>query len=276
MSAPLWMERRGQGRPVVLLHGLADDHTLWRYVAGTLPRAETIALDLPGHGRSGPFPADGTLADVAQAVLATLDAAGIDRFVLAGLSMGGGVAQQLVLDAPDRVDALILVSSSPVFPEATRERFLTRAEQAEREGMGAVVETSVARWFTPGWMAAHPDEVERTTATVVRMDPVDFARASRANVVRDVLDRLPSIRQPVLFVGGLEDPADARRAAIQYAAALPDVTIHLLPGVSHLIPVEAPDRLQPVIAAFLADLERRSSAASAELPTQAIATESVH
>ena len=256
MSGTLWMERRGHGRPVVLLHGLADDHTLWRYVAGTLPGVETLAMDLPGHGRSGPLPPDATLADSARAVLATLDAAGIDRVVVGGLSMGGGIAQQLVLDAPERVEALILVSTSPVFPNATRERFLTRADQAERDGMAAVAAASVARWFTPGWMDAHPDEVERTIATVLRMDPRAFGRASRANAVRDVLDRLPSIRQPVLFVAGLEDPADARRAAVQYAASLPDVTIHLLPGVSHLIPVEAPDRLQPIITAFLAGLDR--------------------
>ena len=76
MSGTLWMERRGHGRPVVLLHGLADDHTLWRYVAGTLPGVETLAMDLPGHGRSGPLPPDATLADSARAVLATLDAPG--------------------------------------------------------------------------------------------------------------------------------------------------------------------------------------------------------
>ena len=233
---------------------MADDHTLWRNVAGTLPGVETIAMDLPGHGRSGPLPPDATLADSADAVLATMDVAGIERCVLGGLSMGGGIAQRLVLDAPDRVEALILVSTSPVFPDATRERFLTRAAVAEREGMAAVVAPSVARWFTPAWMAAHPEEVERTTATVLRMDPTDFARASRANAVRDVLDQLPSIRQPVLFVGGLEDPADARRAAVQYAAALPDVRIHLLPGVSHLIPVEAPGRLQRILADFIANL----------------------
>jgi pimeloyl-ACP methyl ester carboxylesterase len=176
--------------------------------------------------------------------------------------MGGGIAQQLVLDAPDRVEALVLVSTSPVFPPATRERFLTRAARAERDGMAAVVDETVPRWFTPEWAAAHPDEVERTRATVLATDPVSFARASRANAERDLLDRLPTIRQPVLFVAGLEDPADARRAAMQYVAGLQDVAIHLLPGVSHLVPVEAPDRLRRIVAGFLGGLERPTAAAS--------------
>lgn len=256
MGERLSMERRGHGRPLVLLHGLADDHGLWRHLAGTLPGIESIALDLPGHGRSAPIPEGVDLGWSARAVLETLDAAGIERFVLGGLSMGGGIAQQLVLDAPDRVEALVLVSTSPVFPPATRERFLARAGRAEQDGMAAVVDETVPRWFTPGWAAANPDEIELTRATVLATDPRSFAHASRANAARDVLERLPEIRQPVLFVGGLEDPADARRAAVQYATALPDVAIHLLPGVSHLIPIEAPDRLRRIVAGFLADLDR--------------------
>jgi pimeloyl-ACP methyl ester carboxylesterase len=255
------MERLGQGRPVVLLHGLADDHTMWRHIAGSLPGAETIALDLPGHGSSPAIPEGARLDDLAATVLATLDAAGLDRVVLVGLSMGGGIAQTIALDAPDRVEALVLVSSSPVFPPATVARFLDRAERALAGGMAAVVDETVPRWFTQPWADAHPDEIRQTREVVLRTDPVAFARASRANAVRDVLGRLPSIDVPVLFVGGGSDPADPIRAAGQYVASIRDLTLHLLPGLSHLIPVEAPDRLLPILAAFIGDLDRRAGTA---------------
>jgi pimeloyl-ACP methyl ester carboxylesterase len=240
----LWHERTGSGRPIVLLHGLSDDHGLWRHVAPAVADgAEVIAVDLPGHGRSGPIPDGATIGWMAAEVAALLDELDLRDVVLVGLSMGGGVAQTVAIDHPARIGALGLVSTSPRFPDATRERFLARAAVAERDGMAAVVDATVPRWFTPGWMATHPGEVARTTETVLATDPVMFARASRLNCVRDVTARLGEIRVPVLFVGGLEDPADPLRSAPEYEAALPDLRVELVPGVSHLVPVEAPDAL---------------------------------
>lgn len=251
----LWHERTGAGRPVVLLHGLGDDHGLWRHVVPAIADAgEAIAVDLPGHGRSGPIPDGASIGWMAGEVAALLDALDLRNVVLVGLSMGGGVAQTVALDHPARIGALGLVSTSPRFPDATRERFLTRAAIAERDGMAVVMDATVPRWFTPGWMAAHPDDVAATRATVLATDPVMFARASRLNCVRDVTGRLGEIRVPVLFVGGLEDPADPLRSVPEYQAAIPDLRVELFPGVSHLVPVEAPDRLVPVLRSFLADL----------------------
>src|SRR5690606_24918640 len=131
---------------------------------------------------------------MAEQVSGLLDALDLRDVVLVGLSMGGGVAQTVALDHPERIGALGLVPTSPRFPDATRERFLARAAVAERDGMAAVTEATVPRWFTPAWMATHPDEVARTTATVLATDPVMFARASRLNCVRDVSARLGEIR----------------------------------------------------------------------------------
>ncbi|HYH94058.1 MAG TPA: alpha/beta fold hydrolase [Candidatus Saccharimonadales bacterium] len=247
----VWAEATGEGRSVVFLHGLADDHSLWRHVTGSLDGVRALVVDLPGHGRSGPIPDDASIGWMADRVAETIAAQGHPPVTLVGLSMGGGVAQVLALEHPELVRALVLVSTSPVFPAATRQRFLDRADLAEREGMGAVVDATVPRWFTPDWMAAHPDEVERTRDTVLATDPVSFARASRLNAARDVLERLGELRLPVLFVGGREDPADPSRAAAQYAERLQDVRIELLPGASHLVPVEAPERFTAALLAFL-------------------------
>ncbi len=250
----LWAAVCGDGPPVVLLHGLADTHELWRHQVRVLAtRCTAIAVDLFGHGRS-PLPT-GTLSTAAMAdgVAALVERLGVAPVVV-GLSMGGGVAQVLTLHRPELVRALVLVSTGSDFPQGTRERFLARAAVAEREGMAAVVDATVPRWFTPRFVAAHPDEVALTRQTVLANDPMAFAAASRANAVRDWSDRLGEIRCPVLFIGGDEDPADPRRSAEIYQRALPDVRVHILEGVSHLVPIEAPEAFNRLLLEFFDEL----------------------
>ncbi len=242
----------GRGPRLVLLHGLADDHRLWRHVVPLLaPRFEVAAVDLPGHGRSGPIPEGADIGWFAGRVGGLLDqlaaSGGAPRPVLAGLSMGGGIAQYVALADPGRLRALVLVSTSPSFPGATRRRFLERAARAERDGMAAVVDETVPRWFTPAFAESHPDEIRATTRTVLATDPVAFSRASRANADRDCQARLAELTMPVLFVGGLDDPADPARAAALYRASVPRLRLELLPGVSHLVPVEAPGPLTSIL-----------------------------
>lgn len=257
----LHVERRGVGPRLILLHGLADDHRLWRRVVPTLAeRFETIAVDLPGHGRSDPVPDGASIEWFAGRIGRLIERLGAEhgapRPVLAGLSMGGGIAQYVALADPGRLRGLILVSTSPAFPAATRERFRSRAARAEADGMAAVVDATVPRWFTHGFAAAHPAEVEATRATVLAMDPVSFARASRANAARDCTDRLRELDLPVLFVAGTDDPADPTRALALYRERVPHLRTELLDGVSHLLPVEAPERLLPVLLEFLDDLPK--------------------
>jgi pimeloyl-ACP methyl ester carboxylesterase len=255
-SIELFVERSGSGSPIVLLHGLADDHRLWRATVPRLAdRYETFALDLPGHGRSGPIPEGATIDWFADEVRGVIEQLGLGRPVLVGLSMGGGVAQYVAIAAPAALRGLVLVSTSPALPEANRRRFAERAAIAERDGMTAVVDSTVVRWFSPSWAAGHAAEVEDTRRTVLATDPVQFVRASRANMARDCTPGLATIRCPVLFVGGLEDPADPASAAEIYRHELADVTVELLPGVSHLLPIEAPARFGQILDAFLARLD---------------------
>lgn len=252
----LWYRQAGSGPAVVLLHGLADSHDLWRHQIGPLAaHHRVVAFDLRGHGRSPLGQSPFSLADMTADVLAAADELNLDRFVLAGLSMGGGVAQMLAIEHPDRVTGLALVSTSSEFPEATRERFVSRAEVAERDGMEAVVDATVPRWFTRAFMESHPDEVQRTRRSVLAIEPDAFGAASRANAVRNLTSRLSRIRCPVLFIGGAEDPADPSRALDIYRREINDLRSHVIPRTSHLVPVEAPDAFNALLLRFLEEAE---------------------
>lgn len=239
----------------MLLHGLADSHDLWRHQRAVLAkRHDVVAIDLPGHGGSPAIVGPISLAAMADAVAASIDQLGVRRPVVVGLSMGGGVAQALAIGRPDLVGALVLVSTSSEFPPATRDRFLRRAERAEREGMAAVVDETVLRWFTVSFMAEHPEEVARTRATVLATDPASFAAASRANADRRLTSGLSSIACPVLFVGGAQDPADPERALAIYRRELPALRWQIVPDASHLVPVERPAIFATHLTDFIAEI----------------------
>jgi 3-oxoadipate enol-lactonase len=248
----LWHTDEGEGPPVVLMHGLGDSHGLWRYQVPVLrERFRTIAVDLPGHGQSELPAGKLTIDGMAQSVLALCDTLALEHPVFVGLSMGGGVAQSIAVTEPDRPSALVLVSTSSEFPPATRERFRSRADVAEREGMLAVIEETVPRWFTPEYREEHPEEVELTRRTVLATDPAAFAAASRANAERDFVHRLAEIRCPVLYVGGDQDSADPGRSVPIYRSHVRQVEIEMIAGVSHLLPVEASETFNRILLAFL-------------------------
>ena len=248
----LSFDDHGSGPVVILLHGLADTHDLWRYQVPVLSeRYRVITVDHYGHGRTPRWPGELTTATMADGVARLIERLGIAPATVVGLSMGGGVAQVLALRAPHLVRALVLVSTSSEFSPATRERFHRRADQAEHEGMASVLDTTVPRWFTEAFMTAHPEEVEHTRRTVLANDPAAFAAASRANAMRGWTDRLGEIHCPVLVIGGEADPADAVTSGARYREHLPQATIEVWPGLSHLVPVEAPDRFNEALLAFL-------------------------
>jgi 3-oxoadipate enol-lactonase len=245
----------GDGPLVLLLHGLSDTHGLWKHVAPALATAgySVVAIDHYAHGRS-PMPESPLTTEVmADGVAQLIEQLGGPAVVI-GLSMGGGVAQVLTLRRPALVRALGLVSTSSEFKPENRERFRRRGEKAIREGMAAIIEETVPRWFTPEWPAAHPDEYAEIVATVLANPPDRFAAASRANAERGWTDRLGEIRCPVLFVGGEQDPMGIERVAKVYRDHIPGVRTVIVPAVSHLIPIQKPDALNAILLQWLVEV----------------------
>lgn len=247
----------------MLLHGLGDSHELWRHQVGPLSeRYDVITPDLRGHGRSDLGGTRFTLADLASDVVEIVTDLQLRRPVIVGLSMGGGVAQSIAVGDPSLPRALVLVSTSSELPEFTRQRMLSRAKRAERDGMTAVVDETVPRWFTSRFTVGSPDQVAWTRRVVLNTPPAAFAAASRANAARHLTPHLGRIRCPVLFVGGAADPAEPQRALQIYRERISDVEAEIVPDTSHLVPVEAPDTFTAVLLRFLERVE--ASAAASE------------
>lgn len=196
-----------------------------------------LRFDLPGHGGSPAYSSDAatTLAD---RLLATLDSLGIERFGYAGCSIGGAIGIQLALAAPQRVTSLALVSSSPRF--ATPDTWRQRGVVIRTNGLDPIARTTPEHWFTTGFAAAQPAIVEWAVQMVRTTDPGCYIAACEALAAFDAKGALGGVGVPTLVVAGADDQATPPAEARALVAGIPDARLAIVPGASHLTPVEQP------------------------------------
>jgi pimeloyl-ACP methyl ester carboxylesterase len=256
---------------VVLLHGQPGSAADWRPLAGLLPDTlRVLALDRPGYGASRH--AAGGFDVNARAVLADLDARGIDRAVLAGHSYGGGVALRLAQLAPGRVEALVLLAS--VGPDCLTgwDRLLAAPVTGEICALTAWSLTpGLARAFLAGlarrrgrpsapdehvnlqvWASARHGRLWRSFLTEQRALVSELAGLTAA---------LPDVVAPALLMADPRDTLLPIRTTHGLAAALPDARVQLLTGTGHHLPQRGAPAVAAAIVRFLAALDTRPASA---------------
>jgi 3-oxoadipate enol-lactonase len=235
--------------PLLLLHSLGTCQHVWDAQAEALSDAfRVIRPDLRGHGLSGVTPGPYSLHGLAGDVLAVLDALGIATAHVAGLSIGGAVAQALAARAPGRVRSLILCDTAMAFPPAATWR--ERAALVRAHGMAPLVEPVLARWVTEDFLADLAAEGLR--AMLRRTDPEGYAGAAEALAVADLAESTSALRLPALVLVGEQDVATPPAAAQALAAAIPGAALTVLRGAAHIPTVQVPEDVSRAMRTFLA------------------------
>ena len=240
----------GHGEPVVLVHGLGDDHRAWRRVVAPLMLTRRVVLyDLRGHGGSALGDADGSLAQLGADLVEVLDDAGIERAVIAGFSLGGTIAMRAAIDAPERVAALALVGTSSRVNKAARGWYEERAALVERDDpeLRATLDQD-----TEDVYRNRPDEIDaglriRRESTA---DPRGFANAclAMASLNEAPLDaELGAIEAPTVIVAGDADQHCPPRASEIIAEQIDGSTMRVLEDTGHPLPVERADEVAAAI-----------------------------
>jgi pimeloyl-ACP methyl ester carboxylesterase len=250
----------GDALPVVLLHGFPLDHRMWDDVAAALPPGRPVhAVDLPGTpGHAGDLP-EPALEASADLVARSLRAAGIDRAVVAGLSMGGYVALALVERHPDLVAGLGLVDtkSTADAPDAHANR-LRIADEAESTGSVDPVRPMASALLGETTRAARPEVADQVAAWIDQQEPAGIAWSQRAMAARpDRTDVLRAYTGPVLVVVGDEDTVTPVAAAEHLVGTSDGARLVVVPHAGHLSAVEQP----AAVAAALADLAQAADTA---------------
>jgi 3-oxoadipate enol-lactonase len=253
VSVHIAWERRGAGPPVVLIHGLGYARWGWEPVADRLADSfEVVLLDNRGIGASDAPPGPYTCAEMAADVVAVLDEAGVERAHVVGTSLGGMVAQELVLAAPARVDRLVLVCTTPGGPKAAP----MPAPTVELIAAAPSLEPLVAlRRFVENALAPNPagELVDRilTHRIATAQPPAAWAAQAAAGMSFDAWERATQIEAPTLVVHGTEDVVVDPANAALLGERIPGARVELFDGCGHLLFWEEPARFVEVVGEFL-------------------------
>jgi 3-oxoadipate enol-lactonase len=224
---------------IVLCGSLGLSAEVWERQAAVLEGRETIFVEHPGHG-GAPVTDVHDVGDLAAHALSQVDG----RFTFVGLSLGGAIGLRLALDAPDRIDRLVLVCTSRQFGEPAQ--WLERAATVRAQGLEAIVDAVLERWFTRSF-ADRARYRERFLAT----DPEGYSRCCEALSTWDVREAVGAVRTPALVVAGGRDPSAPPEELARIAASIPGARYELIDGAAHLAPVEFADEFNPLLEAFL-------------------------
>ncbi|MEV6700354.1 alpha/beta hydrolase [Streptomyces sp. NPDC051453] len=235
--------------PLVLLHGVGLDHTMWEPVTALLAdRFTVITPDLPGHGARPPVAGTVTLGDLADGVAAAIPA----RSHLVGFSLGALVAQHLALHRPELARTLASVSSVCLRTPHERAAVQARLEAAEND-FAASAAASLERWYADTDVPA--DLVSRTETTLLANDVTSFLGCYRVFATADAElgPHLGRITQPSLAVTGEDDPGSTPEMTRRLASALPSCRAVVIPEARHMLPLQRPEAFARALTTFIGE-----------------------
>lgn len=252
------------GAPAVLLiHSLGASLEIWEAQAHALSRGFfVIRYDLRGHGLSEHAPASSggslTIEDYAGDAIALLDLLGVHDVHVAGISIGGLIAQAIAAAIPRRVRSLALCGTGLSFPPP--ELWVARAAQVRKDGLRPIVDETMNRWIGAGYQATPAGRGLR--ALFLRTDVEAYAAAAEALATADLSTRTPRLAEaagapiPTLVLVGERDPSSPPARAEALAAALPGAKLVVLPDAYH---VPLGEHAAAVNAALLEHLGRAAA-----------------
>ncbi|MFE5752429.1 4-carboxymuconolactone decarboxylase [Streptomyces massasporeus] len=225
--------------PVLILGpSLGTTWHMWdRQIPELIKQWRVFRFDLPGHGGAPAYPA-GSVGDLTTRLLATLEGLGVHRFGYAGCALGGAVGIELALRHPERLASLALIATSPRFGSA--DEFRQRGVIVRTNGLDPIARTAPERWFTGGFAAAQPAITEWAVQMVRTTDPGCYIASCEALASFDVRPELGRVGVPTLVLVGSDDQVTGPAEARTLVAGIPDARLAVVPGASHLVPVEQP------------------------------------
>ena len=237
---------------LILSNSLATDMRMWEpQIAELSAHRRLVRYDTRGHGRSsapgGPYRFDLLVGDV----VAILDRLDIETTDILGLSLGGMTALGFGLAHPERVRGLICCAARGDFPAAAIAAWDQRMAAVEQGGMAAIVDETLARWFTPATARNRPDVVNHARAMMLATSAEGYRGCAAALQALDYRRRLPDLRSRTLYLAGEADGAAPPAVMREMAEATPNAQFEIAPGAAHIVNLEATTPFNATVRRFL-------------------------
>jgi pimeloyl-ACP methyl ester carboxylesterase len=244
---------KGEGPPLVLLHGYVGDRRMWRPQIEALSDEFTVvAWDAPGYGGSSDPPESFALSEFADCLAAFIEALGLGRVHVLGISFGGGLALELYSRHPELPMTLVLASAyagwAGSLPAEVVEERLTQALRLADMAPDELVTELMPTMLTD----SAPVELAKEFAASMReFHPVGLRANARAFAAAGLRDVLPRVAVPTLQLYGDRDTRAPGNVARDIHAGIPGSKLVVIPGAGHVCNVDAPERFNAEVRAFL-------------------------
>lgn len=245
---------RWEGNPagpvLVLSHSLGASGLMWDSQLATLGAQFRLLIpDHRGHGKSSVPDEPYRIEQFGRELIALLDQLALERVSFCGLSLGGMIGLWLGQNADDRIEKLVLCNTAAKIEDTTL--LESRMKLIRDQGMEAIADDVIAKWFSPAFCGQNRDAVEVARRMLLSTSAIGYANTSAAVCQLDLRARLNEIRCPTLVVAGAHDLATPLAWNQAVADAIPQARIATLPA-AHLSNIEASDEFNRVVAEFLA------------------------
>lgn len=224
---------------VVLSHSLACSMVMWDPQLDLLEaHFRVLRFDTRGHGDSDAPRGSYTLEQLVDDAIGLLDGLDIDRVHWVGLSMGGMIGQGIALHHSGRLESLVLADTAAIIPDAAQPVWQERIDTARKQGMQAVAESTLERWFTPNYLKQNLPEIEQIRRQILATPVAGYIGCSEAIRRLNYLDQLSAIQTPTLIMVGADDPGTPVEASEAMQARIKGSNLVVIPEAAHLSNIE--------------------------------------
>ncbi|MGC9197010.1 MAG: alpha/beta fold hydrolase [Syntrophobacteraceae bacterium] len=242
-----------RGAPfIVLSHSLASSLELWDLqLPVLLEKFRVLRFDTRGHGGSSNPPGAYSIEMLAADLIGLLDYLGIERTHFAGISMGAMIGQVFGCRYPDRLDRLVLCSSTCRSDPEVAPMWEERIRVAQTKGIEALAPEILKRWLSDHFRRDQPELTEKIREMILATSVTGYAGCSEAIRSFDICDELHNVQAPTLVIAGRMDESTPVSAAMAIQERIENCELAVMPGALHLCNIEAAESFNQALASFL-------------------------
>ncbi|HCP00725.1 MAG: alpha/beta hydrolase [Alphaproteobacteria bacterium] len=247
----------GNGFPIILIHGLAGDHTAWApHLAAFKDRYRVIAMDNPGSGQSSPVDTPCTTEELADTMIALMDNLGVDNAHVVGRSLGGLIGQHMMLRAPERIQSMVLAASTPKVDRIGKRILENMREVLEwRDSWEDWARHSAHVFVSPAFYNDNTEAIERIEALVGNeaRSKTSYVNLNHTALSHDTSDRLSEITCPTLIMAGRQDPICSMQGTDELSVGIADSKTIVFENSSHFFLMEEFDKSMQTLTDWFAE-----------------------